>query len=323
MNNGLLKPLFSIFIALLLVGAVLVPVINSYDDSDTLHIFVLAGQSNAAYSDMPVRCNAEDVNDVLDAPSHDLYYYGTEETPIQNGTYVSTNTPPSYDTTFESYSIWSMYRDGSWAIGGEEPTLAKYASEKLGSDILVINTGVNGQTVAQLLPTATNGIYAKNVIDHALDSLDREKYPNIEFSGMVWIQGESDNYNGTPIDDYIEDFNTIKSWYSKEYGIDRFYISKIRPYFGSNATEAQQIIADTSNNVLITDIAQGFTVENGLMTSDNLHYSQDGRNSVGTAVSELINPVANEEIRILSIIPVFVIIALILAFALYVIRFRD
>lgn len=306
-----------------MVGYVLIPVINSTGGTDDLNVIILAGQSNAAYSDWPERCNSADVNAVLSAPNKNCLYYGTEETPIMNGTYVSTNTPPSYDTTFESYSIWSMYRSGSWMIGGEEPTLAKGFSNKFDSDVLVINVAVNGQKISELLPTATNGVYAKDVIDHALNSIDRDKYPSVIFSAMVWIQGESDNYAQTPIDDYINDFKKIKSWYETEYGVKNFYISQIRPYFGENATNAQRIIADSYSDVFLTDVALDFSVSNCLMSADNLHYSQFGRNQVGNAISDLFVFSNAPEMRLLYMVPVIFLISIVISAIFFILRAKH
>lgn len=79
-------------------------------------------------------------------------------------------------------------------------------------------------------------------------------------------------------DDYV--FSDLK--------IQTIMISQTRDLSGtSNAVTAQKELAQSLADVyLATDIADTFTVANGKMVSDDLHYSQLGDNDIGVAFAD-------------------------------------
>lgn len=318
----LIKKIIGIALAIILFAVVTVPTINYYDGEKTLEVYVLAGQSNSAYSIKEERCDAEYVNENVPSPDTTLWYYGTEEMPIRNG--ISGSTPSDYDTTFESYDLWKMYRNGEWIIGGVEPTLALEISEHTDSDVLIVNAGVDNQTIARLLPTSTHGQYVAEVLSHAFAHIDHEKYTTVNYRGVVWIQGESDNVEGTTVESYVEDFTTLKAWYSEQ-GFNQWYIVQIRPLNSDNAAIAQSQIANEYDDVHLTDVARSFTTSNGLMNSDNIHYTQEGRCLVGYAVGDMtpFSPhLRGDAISLIWILPVIIVIGIGVG-ALSLIRQRD
>lgn len=306
----MIKKILAITITIVLMACLLVPVLDSTNGEKTLEVYVLAGQSNAAYSNKTERCDAEYVDEHLEAPSAKLWYYGTEAMPIRNG--LSSSTPSDYDTTFESYALWQMYRGGHWVIGGEEPALASTISKRTNADVLIINVGVDNQKVSELLPTATCGEYVDEVLAHALPLINRSEYPNVQYKGVVWIQGESDNVANTSVDSYIEDFMTIKDWYASK-GFSQWYIVKIRPLSGrDNAATAQTQIAANNDDVQITDVARSFTIADGLMNTDGVHYTQKGRDLVGEAIGDM-TPISSHFrgglSSLLSVIPILILLS--------------
>lgn len=320
----MIKRIIQIAILVALFCSIVIPVVDSHTDGDsTLQVYVLAGQSNAAYSEKSARCNVEYVREHVEAPSVKLWYYGTESMPIRNG--ISSSTPSIYDPTFASYSLWEMYRDGAWQIGGEEATLGKTIGDRTNTDVLIINTGVENQSVAQLAPSSTQGTYVANVLSHALNLIDRSEYKHVEYMGVVWIQGESDNVNHTTQEAYISGFNTVKNWYAGK-GFEQWYIVQIRPLNGDTATQAQLKIAESEPNVKLTTIAQTFTVANGLMNSDDVHYTQEARCLIGEVVGDMTPSEYHsrgETSALISVVPFVILVGLVLGTVTMFIARRD
>lgn len=293
----------------ILIATVLAPVIDDLDPEDKLQVLVITGQSNSAYRSDSV--NLTEVNAEISLPSTGAYYYGTASTPIQYGTMPPYGSP-SYDTTFESYGIYSMISNNKWTIGGYEPALAKSISDKTNCDVLIINAGINAASVNYLLPTEDGGEYVAEVISHALD-LVKDKYDKIEKIGYCWMQGETDRL--TSVADYITDFDTILDWYEDE-GFSKCYMVKTRAINGGNACEAQLKLAHDNHNVILASTApDSFTTDNGLMNSDNLHYTQKGRMIVAEDISSAMHlhyNVTSNMWELLAIIPLMMIVAIVL-----------
>ena len=279
------------------------------DPEDKLQVLVITGQSNSAYRSDSV--NLELVNEEISLPKTNTYYYGTSAQPIYFGTM-----PPygdaSYDTTFESYGIYSMISDNKWKIGGYEPILAQSISEKTNCDVLIINAGINAASVNYLLPTEDGGEYVAEVISHALD-LVNDKYDKIEKIGYCWMQGEADY--STPVTEYIADFDTILDWYEGE-GFSKCYMVKTRAINGGNSCEAQLKLAHDNPNVILASTApDSFTTDNGLINSDNLHYTQKGRIIVAEEISSAMHlhyNVSSDMWGLIAIIPLMAIVAIVL-----------
>ena len=305
-NTKILGVVVSVIVVVSILP-ILTEIADSVDGEDNLEVLVIAGQSNAAYR----QANVPLVNEEIPQPITNVYYYGTASQPIWFG-YPSN---PTYDPTFESYGIYSMTANGQWRIGGYEPVLAQSISKKSNCDVLIINVGISSATIANLTPQQIGGEYTADVIEDALSKVD-SKY-QIEKIGFVWIQGES-NYS-TPVDGYIQQFDIINDWYH-EHGFNKCYMVQTRPSNSGNAAIAQLKICQDNPSVILASTAPStFTVANGLMESDDLHYSQQGRIVVGEDINSKIS--LTSHIRdslvgdLFDIIPVIVIIGLIVAVA--------
>lgn len=284
---------------------VLTGITDSVNGEDNLEVLVIAGQSNAAYRQVDVSL----INEEIPQPITNVYYYGTSTQPIWFG-YPSN---PTYDQTLASYGIYSMVSNGQWKIGGYEPVLAESISKKSNCDVLIINVGISSATIANLTPQQIGGEYTAKVIEDALSKVD-SKY-HINKLGYVWIQGESNA--GSTVDGYIQQFNIINDWYH-EHGFEKCYMVQTRPANSGNAAIAQlKICQDDPSVVLASTAPSTFTVENGLMVSDDLHYSQQGRIVVGEDINSKIS--LTPHIRdasvgnLLGVLPVILIIGLLLA----------
>jgi len=308
-----LKSVILLTVGVILVGSLLVPFCFPQEDDNTLDVIVIDGQSNAQYWGWTANniCDPSAVNaSGLGAPSHDLYYYG-DATPTYYGPVY---TQPTYDTTLASYDLHKMY-DGDWKIGSYGPTLAKMISERSGHDVLVIDVGVGAAPIQWLTSTGPGGIWAEKIISDALSKVP-SKY-HVDMLGMVWAQGESDA--STAVATYVERFNTLYNSLNDKFGLEKVYIIKTRDAYGGNAILAQeQLAADNENISIATDITDTFTTENGLLNTDNLHYTQKGRTAIAEILGETIayneHP-ANESLELLKVVPVIIIAALVLAAA--------
>lgn len=261
----MIKKVIGILATVIIVVTLLLPITADPDATDRLQVLVIAGQSNAAYRNADV----ELVNEEIPLADTEVFYYGTAEKPIIYGT---TDTA-IYDSTFESYGLHSMISGDSWTIGGYEPSLAYSISKKTDCDVLIINTGIANASLQFLQPTNTGGVYVNEVLTRALALVD-DKY-TVDKIGYVWVQGESDANNS--VNTYVQRFGVINDWYHDQ-GFDTCYMVQTRPSDSGNATEAQSLIAASDSSVkLVSTAPSTFTVANGLMSNDDLHYTQAGR----------------------------------------------
>lgn len=293
-------------VALIVTSTLLIPVINdAKEEPSTLDVIIIDGQSNAEYSSNTARTNMELID--LSAPEHKLMYYGSE---------TAANSYPGSD----SYKLYEMYRDGVWQIGGLEPTLAYYYSERSGHDVLTINVARGAMGIAWLKPTGNGGIWAQGCIDKALSEITG--YSRINMVGWVMLQGEHDKTMA--VDSYKTQFMELDAYFDS-IGAKYCYLVKTREYYGGNATIAQnQLVAEHPDIFMATTITDTFTEENGmLVTGDPIHYSQLGRNVIGEAVGKYMIVYESPTIPLLDIIPVLVIVAIVMGAVVAIFIKRD
>lgn len=301
----MLKKIVLLTIGIIIIGSVLYPIVSSQDSDDVLEVLIIAGQSNAAYRNE----NIDVVNAEVGLPSTSAYYYGTDSSPIFYGWAGD----PTYDTSFESYALHSMVQGDSWKVGGYEAPLAKYIGDYTGHNVLIINVGISSAAIDYLLPSNTGGEYVANVIARALDEIP-EAY-KIHKLGVVWAQGESDTH--TPINTYLSKFNQIQEWYA-ERGFSDWYLIQTRETNGVNSHSAQVRIVNEDHNVIFGSTApDSFTVANGLMESDNLHYTQKGRIVIADDIEQVLDLPAKtlDYSRMIGVIPVICILLLLVGAA--------
>ena len=289
-------------VAVIIIGSILVPICNdaaSSGDNDDLYVVALAGQSNAAYrfADVP------EVNAEVSAPEEGCYYYGTASAPVVYESY----------TDVSDYGIYSMYSD-EWKIGNIEPTLAKYIGDITGHDVLVINCGVSGASISQLVPSGQYNAWTTTILEDALSKIT-VPYQQI---GFVWVQGEADT--NMEQSTYIAYFDEILDYYD---GLG-FHTSYIIQTKGINSRYAQQTIVATHSNVyMATDVTAGFSIYNGMIRDDTVHYTQAADILVGQLTGEFIGDkiaVISQDLKLVLVIPVVVIAALVVAVAATFIR---
>lgn len=270
---------------------------------NVLDVIIIDGQSNAAY---PLDLADPEVVDVdfPNAPSKKLLYYGTASAPVVYST---------FDSSFESYSLHEMWDGDSWAIGGYEPGLASTIAKRNGHDVLIINIGVAGASVSELMPSSSKGEYGVAIINHALQAVDDlDRYDGVNMLGWVWAQGEADALTSIP--DYIRDFKKIDD-YMESIGAKDCYIIETRLRWGNSVAAQNDLIHSHDDIYLGTDITLTFTVADGTLMPDNTHYTQKGRDIIAEDVGESIQlpEKENAAYTILSILPIIIAIGIVIA----------
>lgn len=287
-----LKIIPSIFVIIVLLTSFLFPIISDFgEDSKVADVVIIAGQSNAGYRES-VSYRVDPNIATRELPLSDsLYYYGTLTSPA---TY-ETISNPTYDPTFESYSLHKMCRDNRYIIGGLEAPLAIGIHNITGHDVIVLNVAVSSATISWLDPDGVWGTFASGVISNAMDKINT-KYHTVNKIGWVCLQGESDA--DTSIDTYKTNFIRLMD-YMDSFGFNNGYIVPPRESIGGNAYVAQYDLASEYDNLHIsTNIQNTFTVENGLLYGDDIHYTELGRIEIGKAVVDSMDLPKNNSMSI-------------------------
>lgn len=279
-----------------------------------LDVFLMTGQSNAAYySADPATASPVPLPGTA-------YYYGTS----------STFRPSSPDGG-EFLSM--IAADGSAAIGDKAPSFAAKYYDLTGHKVYWMCGATGGRMISTFQPTnGTSWLYMQSIVYYAMNSIDRDLFIPV-IKSYMWIQGESDRNND--IDYYEENFLNMNNSILKGalgYSFDHCFISKIAAKDGGNAALAQIALAESHPGIitLSSTTADTFTVENGLMASDNIHYTQAGDNIIGVELAESVAEWYEDndkrtfaEDLVFGIVPILLIVGVIIGIVSYAIMRRD
>jgi len=249
-----------------------------------LSVYMIAGQSNAAYRDVGI-----DPTMITGLRPGTAYYYGTSTEPSNSigGANMSSDT--------SSYWIWPMVsNDGTAKIGGiDAPLAADLVTDD--EKIMIVNTAVGGTLISTWVPGERTYERAKILFNDALNKIDNSRF-NVTVKSYIWVQGEQDT--ATPIDSYISSFLEMHDAFTTG-GVFSFkplqkaFIAQTRAYNGVNSSVAQAELPTLDSTIILaTTVTQTFTVANGMLTSDNIHYSQAGRIVVAYEVAIKIRSIA-------------------------------
>lgn len=229
-----------------------------------LDIYMITGQSNASY------------------------YYAEP----QLATVTKPGTAYHYSELIGGEQICPMNnKNGSMARGNIEASLGKELYELTGEKILMVNAGVSGQKVDTFVPKDGSSYqhmeYVWGIIQKHLDEDEFKKHFEPRLKSYIWVQGESDGT--TDIDSYKQDYMQIHQVLTgDEYGFQYGFVILTKSKF-TGSYNAQQQLADENTDIAIaTKSAESFTVENGKMRFDDLHYSQIGDNLLGEETAKSI-----------------------------------
>ena len=119
----------------------------------------------------------------------------------------------------------------------------------------------------------------QSVKRHIYDEDFEENY-DVRIRSYIWVQGEADPETNIGIykNDYMK-FHEIMI--SEDYGFDYGFIVKVRPRFKNSLEAQEQLVSENDDIAMATRSTTFFTIENGKMLEDNVHYSQIGDNQIG------------------------------------------
>lgn len=241
-----------------------------------LAVFLLWGQSNSMY----LNADVDQVNEDCDPLKTRAYFYGIDTDdayrPIiswkngntavypENGSFLPTCAP-----------------DGTYLIGNiEAPFSAGYCENIYNYRPYIINAGVGGMSLQSFLPGTIYNTNTHNIWTAATSLIDTDKF-NVHYEGWIMSQGEANS--GTAIETYIGYFDEVVADIEDSFNLNKGAIIQTREGNSARAHDAQIEIVETHPNVIMGSTASsGFTVDNGCLASDGIHYTQKGDDIVGT-----------------------------------------
>ncbi|MBN7771932.1 sialate O-acetylesterase [Clostridium aminobutyricum] len=229
-----------------------------------LEIYIITGQSNASY------------------------YYAEP----QLATATKPGTAYHYSELVGGEQIRSMNnKDGSMARGNIEAALGKTLYELTGEKLLMVNAGVSGRKVDTFIPKTGESYqhieYVWGVIQKHLHEEEFLKHFEPRIRSYIWVQGESDG--NTDVNSYKENYMLMHQTLTGDgYGFQNGFIILTKPKFAGSYNAQLQLADENSDIAIATRSAGSFTVENGKMRFDDLHYSQVGDNLLGEETAKSI-----------------------------------
>lgn len=231
-----------------------------------LDVYYLNGQSNATYMPSTAQTNPEEAEP----------YPGLGQGYFVNALSGWASRVAWYDS------------EGNKNVGNISPSFVADYYESTGHKVLFIQGGVAGRSILKFQPgeemyNRTTGVMEMNYTSGLLSQTD--KY-NINTVAMIWIQGEADA-NSMTSEEYLGYFLTFwESYQTTAHPFDYCLISIMPETFPTIRSADFKLIESRGDMYLGADVTKTFTIENGLMASDDLHYTQKGRNLLGETLAD-------------------------------------
>lgn len=229
-----------------------------------LNIYLITGQSNASY------------------------YYAEPKL----ATVTKQGTVYHYSELIANNPLSSMNdKEGNMARGNLEAALGKNLYDLTGEKVLLVNAGVSGKKIDTFVPLQGESYkYMDKVwqdINRIIHEKEFQKHYEPRLKSYIWAQGESDK--NTAIGSYKNDYMKLHEILtSLDYGLEYGFIIKVRDVY-ENPSKAQEELANENEDIYIsTTSSDFFSVENGKMRFDDLHYSQVGDNVLGEETAKTI-----------------------------------
>lgn len=195
--------------------------------------------------------------------------------------------PANPSGTFAMRPVMNV--DGTPDTGDKCVPFCAKVSELTGHKVYWISAAVGGRAIGTFNPSGSSTwTFMLNTVSAAMSAIDLDHFIVSE-RYYLWIQGEADKT--LAVEKYKERFMAMHEGILSGrlgYTFTHCFISLPRSSDATNAVIAQKELAEEHPDTITiaTDIADTFTVANGLMSSDDLHYSQLGDNLVGVALGE-------------------------------------
>lgn len=244
-------------------------------------LILINGQSNAAYYKADGRL--PDAADLQITPAPQLgkaFYFGSpSRMPYREADDVS---------TFGIYDFVSP--DGAVRVGDKGPGFCKAYTEATGKKALWVSLGIPSKRIAAWdQPNGSAWTQDIRIMEAFNDKLKDSGFV-IDRTIVLWAQGESDLLHNTGYAHYISSFQDLHdaapaAW---DHEIDGWYLIEGRT---ENVGWVNQAFAQLASDIQDVRIAVGsclpdsFSVGNGFMEPDDLHYSQLGDNAIASAAA--------------------------------------
>lgn len=277
-------------------------------DKAPLGVFLLWGQSNAMYG-------YYDVTVANECPPCETngYYFGSTVGPTVS--YPNADRTALTNDPLSNAELRSMINpDGSFKIGNIEASFTSaYSDNNQNIRPYFVNASVAGCALQYFIPGALGNTNIHTIWDAAIDAIDLDKF-EVQKQCWIMVQGESDG-GWTTEQTYLSLFAQVYDDLKTTTDLDEGLIVRTRDTETfSTICQAQDAIVKTYPDIHMGCTAtSSFTVENGLLRDDNLHYTQKGDNIIGEDCAEtwmsLTDPAPMASLSILKLIPLLLILA--------------
>lgn len=241
-------------------------------------MIIMNGQSNSAY--YYIHDTPPEADKAPAPPIGTSYYYGRLDNPKMNYTIQP----------IDDYALHDFIdpETGELRLGDKGPGFCSEYVKATGHKALWVGIGIGAKRVAAWLPPDSScWVYDQEVFDRL--NADLKGLPiDIDRTFMLWAQGESDKSAGTTVSTYVSRFMTFWNAASAAWGhdIDTCYLIAGRTAKVGNINTAFNQLAAQNDDIKLAvgaNLVDSFTISNGLMVDDNLHYMQEGDNAVANA----------------------------------------
>lgn len=244
-------------------------------------IILMNGQSNAAYYNYTRPPSAEDLANTPALPYGTAFYFGWPD-----GMPVFTNDDPSSCELFDFMDPAS----GSIRVCDKGPEFCRTYAELTGKKAIWISLGIPARRIAAWdQPNGSAWVQDCRIMDYANAAIKDAPF-KIDKVIVLWSQGESDYLHSTGYDHYISSFKQLTKAAPGGWGwkIDAWYLMPGRTANVGWVNDAFYELARTMDNVFIAnsaDLIDSFSIDNGCMRFDDLHYTQLGDNALANAAA--------------------------------------
>lgn len=241
-----------------------------------LDLVLLTGQSNSLFFTAPSFYTGESPV----APGK-AFYFGTE-TPDDNFAGIPRSSNAS---ALESANIVDVTNDsGSVNIAAMYPAFCSDYVKETGHRVLVVNTGIGGQSIYQWLDGYPCDLWMHSVFDR-LDEVVSEGKVELAPTVALWCQGESDSAQTVYWYKYHLE-KVLDNLWDGDYGYSFKKVLSVLPRHSSRdsptnpAIAQEQMAAQQSGFVIASSLPTHFT---SAQTRDGIHYTQEVYGWLGEA----------------------------------------
>ena len=244
-------------------------------------IILMNGQSNAAYYNYTRPPAAEDVANTPTLPYGQAFYFGWSD-----GMPVFTGDNPS------GCEIWDFMNPSTQQIRvcDKGPEFCRTYTDLTGKKAIWVSLGIPAKRIAAWnQPDGSAWVQDCRIMDYANTAI-RDLPFEIDRVIVLWSQGESDYLHSTGYDHYVESFTQLTRAAPEGWGwdIDAWYLLPGRTAQVGWVNDAFAQLANTLDDVYLGSTAaliDSFSIDNGCMRFDDLHYTQLGDNALANAAA--------------------------------------